>query len=159
MVKKLMILLIAFSPLMVKAEKAEVIDVEAQAKRAFLDGLFMLKRKKYDKAADKFKLAIEKQPKLAEAHNNYAFAIRQVAPENYEESLKHYGIALQLKPRLAVAYQYRGCLHTLMGNLDLAKKDYQALIKLGEKDLAAQLATFVKENGMNPKEGGVALSY
>ena len=141
------------------AEKAEVIDTKAKAKRAFLDGVFMLKREKYESAAAKFKTAIEQQPKLAEAHNNYAYAMRQIDPENYELALKHYNIALKLKPKLAVAYQYRGCLHYLMGNMDLAKSDYNVLVKLGENDLADKLKTFIKEAGMNPKEGGAALTY
>lgn len=141
------------------AEKAEEIDKDAKAKRAFLDGVFMLKRERYESAAKKFMSAIEQQPKLAEAHNNYAYAMRQVDAKNYEIALKHYNIALKLKPRLAVAYQYRGCLHYLMGNMDLAKADYNILLKLGESDLAGKLATFIKDAGMNPKEGGRALTY
>lgn len=157
--KKILLILFIFTPLVGLAEKAEVIDVEAKAKRLFSDGLFLLKRESYEKAANKFKDAIEQQPKLAEAHNNYAYALRQVDPENYELALKHYNIALKLKPRLAVAYQYRGCLHYLMGNIDLSKADYNILMKLGEKELAEKLKTFIKEAGMNPKEGGRALSY
>ena len=147
-------------PLIGFSEKIEEVqDVEAQAKRAFLDGTFLLKRNSYEKAAAKFKLAIEKQPKLAAAHSNYAFALRQVNEEHYAESLKHYNIALKLDPRLVEAYQYRGCLHFLMGNPELAKVDYERLINAGEKDLAAKLKKFILDKAENPKEGGQVLSY
>jgi len=87
------------------AEKAEKIDPKAQATRSFRDGLFWLKKQKYEKAQIKFKDAIEKQPKLAEAYNNYAYCTRMISDsdESYEEALKYYGAAIKLKPTLAVA--------------------------------------------------------
>lgn len=143
---KTFLISLLFLPLIALAEKAEKIDPKAEALRAFNDGVFQMKREKYEAARDKFQEAIKKQPKLAEAYNNYAYCTRMVSEENYEEALKYYGAAIKLKPTLAVAYQYRGCLHILMGNKDLAISDYRKLAKLDE-DLAKTLEEFIKTEG------------
>lgn len=130
-------------------EKAEKIDPKAIALRAFNDGVFQMKRKRYEAARDKFAEALKKQPKLAEAYNNYAYCTRMVSEDNYEEALKYYGAALKLKPTLAIAYQYRGCLHILMGNRDLAISDYRKLAKL-DPELAKTLEEFIKNDGKDP---------
>ena len=142
----------------VLAEKAEEIDPKAEAQRSFKDGLFWLQRSKYEKAQKKFAEAIDAQPKLAEAYNNYAYCARKVSAENYEESLQYYNKALELKPTLAVAYQYRGCLHVLMGNKDLAIADYRKLVRL-DRELASSLEVFIKTDGKTDKEDGFAVEY
>jgi hypothetical protein len=57
----------------------------------------------------------------------------------------HYNRALEIKPKLAEAYMYRGVLHVQMGNKDLANKDLETL-----KSLNVGLATelqYVISNG------------
>ncbi len=63
----------------------------------------------------------------------------------YAEALKHYNRAIELKPRLAEPYMYRGVLHVQMGNQQLALKDHQKLVALGS-ELAAELE-YVITNG------------
>jgi Flp pilus assembly protein TadD len=62
---------------------------------------------------------------------------------NYQKSLEHYDIAIQLKPKLAEAYMYRGVLYTEMGRKVDAEADLAALQKLNPQ-LAKELAEVIK---------------
>jgi tetratricopeptide (TPR) repeat protein len=73
-----------------------------------------MKAKQFAKAQAKFEEALKANPKLAEAHNNLAFVLRKQGSQNYQLSLGHYNKAIQLKPKLAEAYMYRGVLYAIM---------------------------------------------
>ncbi len=96
-------------------------------------GVKLMKKGKYEKAAEKFEAALKKNPNLAEAHNNLGYSLRKQGSGNFERSLSHYNRAIELNPHLAEAYMYRGVLHALMGNEDKALKDHGSLTKLNRK--------------------------
>ena len=62
---------------------------------------------KFAEAQVKFQQALSENPKFAEANNNLAFSLRKQGPQNYSQALEHYNKAIQLKPNLAEAYEYR----------------------------------------------------
>ena len=97
------------------------------------DGTLLLFQKQWAGAAKQFAAAVAINPKLAEAHNNYAYVLRKQGPENYAKSLEHYNKAIELKPKMAEAYMYRGALYSLMGKADLASADYDTLVKFKSK--------------------------
>ena len=97
------------------------------------DGTQLLFKKDWAAAQKQLNAAVAINPKMAEAHNNLAYVLRKHGPQNYEKSLEHYTTAIELKPKLAEAYVYRGALYVLMGKPDLAKADYDMLVKLKSK--------------------------
>src|ERR1700724_303111 len=76
--------------------------------------------------------------KFAEPHNNLAFSLRKQGPQNYAQALEHYNKAIQLKPNLAEAYEYRGVLFLKLGRKVDAEKDLATLKTLHPK-LATEL--------------------
>lgn len=97
------------------------------------DGVQLMKKGQYEKAAIKFEAALEKNPTMAEAHNNLAYSLRKQGAGNYDLALSHYNRAIALKSDLAEAYMYRGVLHALMGNEEKALQDHGKLAKLNRK--------------------------
>jgi tetratricopeptide (TPR) repeat protein len=91
----------------------------------------------------KFEQAIRDKPTFAEAPNNLGFTLQQQGPKNYAKALEHYNRAIQLKPRMAETYGYRGVLFAKMGKKSDAEKDLAALKKLNPK-LTGELAEFLK---------------
>jgi tetratricopeptide (TPR) repeat protein len=72
-------------------------------------------------------------PRFAEAHNNLGFTLSQQGPQNYSTALEHYNKAIQLKPKMAEAYEYRAMLLLRMGRKADAEKDLATLKKLNPK--------------------------
>jgi tetratricopeptide (TPR) repeat protein len=97
------------------------------------DGTTMLFKKDWAGAQKQLEAAVAINPKNAEAHNNLAYVLRKQGPQNYEKSLAHYSTAIELKPKLAEPYMYRGALHVLMGKPTLAAADYDTLVKMKSK--------------------------
>jgi tetratricopeptide (TPR) repeat protein len=97
------------------------------------DGTVMLFKKDWAAAQQQFEAAVAINEKMAEAHNNLAYVLRKQGPANYAKSLEHYNRAIELKPKLAEAYMYRGALYALSGKADLAKADYDLLVKMKSK--------------------------
>jgi tetratricopeptide (TPR) repeat protein len=97
------------------------------------DGTLMLFKKEWAGAQKQFEAALAMNDKLAEAHNNLAYVLRKQGPQNYAKSLEHYNRAIELKPKLAEAYMYRGALHALSGQAALAQQDYDRLVKMKSK--------------------------
>lgn len=89
--------------------------------------------------------SLKENSKFAEAHNNLAYALRKQGEDNFEEALKHYNRAIELEPKLAEPYMYRGVLYIQMDKRDLALADHATLLKLDSK-LAAELE-WVVANG------------
>ncbi|MEX2221278.1 MAG: tetratricopeptide repeat protein [Candidatus Rokuibacteriota bacterium] len=113
--------------------------------------------KRYAAAQLKFEEALATDEGLAEAHNNLAFSLRMQSPANREQALKHYNRALELKPRLAQAYMYRGTLFTQMGDLARARADHATLLGL-DRQLAAKLERIIA-GGARDDSDGLAPQY
>ena len=118
-------------------------EVGSSAFEVYNQGVDLMRAKKFAAAQVKFEQAIRADPDFAEAHNNLGFTLRQQGPQNYAKALAHYNRAIQLKPRMAETYEYRGVLFAKMGKKSDAEKDLAALKKLNPK-LAGELAEFLK---------------
>ena len=99
----------------------------------FNDGTVMLFKKQWAAAQQQFEAALAINEKLAEAHNNLAYVLRKQGKDRYDASLQHYNRAIELKPKMAEAYMYRGALYALSGKADLAQADYDTLVKMKSK--------------------------
>ena len=108
-------------------------------------GVKLMMDKQFSRAEDQFRKALARNERFAEAHNNLAYTLRKQGPKYYDEALRHYNRAIELKPGLAEPYMYRGVLHTQMGNRKLALDDHGKLVAMNSP-LAAELQ-FVVENG------------
>ncbi len=111
--------------------------------KAYNEGVDLMKAKQFAKAQAKFQEALKGDPNLAEAHNNLAFVLRKQGSQNYQLSLGHYNKAIQLKPKMAEAYMYRGVLYAIMGHKAEAQADLAALQKMNPH-YAKELAEFIK---------------
>lgn len=119
------------------------IEVGSSAFKVYNQGVDLMHAKKFAAAQAKFEQAIRDNPNFAEAHNNLGFTLRQQGPQNYAKALQHYNKAIQLKPKMAETYEYRGVLFAKMGRKADAEKDLATLKKLNPK-LAGELEEFLK---------------
>jgi tetratricopeptide (TPR) repeat protein len=119
---------------------------------AYNDGVKLMMGKHYAAAQQKFEEALAADERLAEAHNNLAFSLRMQSAANRERALKHYNRAVELKPRLAQAYMYRGVLFTQMGDLARARADHAQLLAL-DRQLAAKLERVIAGAGGDDGDG------
>ena len=94
--------------------------------------------KKFAEAQVKFEQALTENSDFAEAHNNLGRSLRKQGPQNYSSALEHYNKAIQLKPDLAEAYEYRGVLFLKLDRKADAEKDLATLKTLNPK-LAIEL--------------------
>ena len=106
-------------------------------------GVDLMLAKRFPEAQAKFEQAVKENPRFAEAHHNLGYSLRKQGASNYQKSLEHYNIAIELNPRLAEAYMYRGVLYTEMGRRADAQTDLVALQKLNPQ-LAKDLAEVIK---------------
>jgi tetratricopeptide (TPR) repeat protein len=118
-------------------------QVGSSAFKVYNQGVDLMHAKRFAAAQIKFEQAIRDDPTFAEAHNNLGFTLRQQGPQNYSKALEHYNKAIQLKPRMAETYEYRGVLFAKMGRKTDAQKDVATLKKLNPK-LAGELEEFLK---------------
>src|SRR5260370_9834670 len=119
------------------------IKQENPAIKAYNEGVDLMKAKQFAKAQAKFEEALKANPNLAEAHNNLAFVLRKQGSQNYQLSLGHYDKAIQLKPKLAEAYMYRGVLYAIMGHKAEDQADLAVLKKINPR-YAKELDEFIK---------------
>jgi tetratricopeptide (TPR) repeat protein len=110
----------------------------AQPVEVYNQGIQLMHAKKFAEAQVKFQQALSENPSFAEAHNNLAYSLRKQGPQNYAKALEHYDKAIQLKPDLAEAYEYRGVLFLKMDRKVDAEKDLATLKTLNPK-LATEL--------------------
>src|SRR5882757_3893059 len=110
----------------------------AQPVQVYNQGIQLMHAKKFAEAEVKFQQALSENPDFAEAHNNLAYSLRKQGPQNYAQALEHYNRAIQLKPNLAEAYEYRGVLFLKLGRKVDAEK-YLATLKTLNPKLAAEL--------------------
>lgn len=130
----------------------------ADALRLYNDGVALLLVRNFGQAQQKFEAALALDERLAEAHNNLAFALRMQGRQNFASSLGHYNRAIELKPDLAQAYMYRGVLFTQQGDKLRARQDLERLRRLDAR-LAADLERIVEGGEEGPGRGGVAGQY
>ena len=113
--------------------------------KAYNKGVELMMDKKFDRAEKQFRRALKANERFAEAHNNLAYTLRKQGPDHYDEALRHYNRAIELKPELNEPFMYRGVLHVQMGNASQALADHDTLLDRGSP-LAAELK-YVVENG------------
>lgn len=130
----------------------------AEAVRLYNDGVTLLLARDFRQAQLKFEAALALDERLAEAHNNLAFALRMQGRHNFAASLAHYNRAIELKPDLAQAYMYRGVLFMQQGDKLRARQDLERLRRLDAR-LAAELEQVVEGAGEGKERGGVAGQY
>jgi tetratricopeptide (TPR) repeat protein len=90
-----------------------------------------------------FAHALTETPRFAEAHNYLGYSLQMQGSQNYLTALEHYNRAIQLKPNLAEAYEYRGVLLLKMGRKSAAGKDL-ATLKTLNPELAVALERAMK---------------
>ena len=118
-------------------------------------GVELMLAKKFPEAQAKFEQAVKENPRFAEAHNNLGYTLRKQGAANYQKSLDHYNTAIELKPKLAEAYMYRGVLYIEMGRKSDAEADLAALQKLSPR-LAKELAEVIKTGKEEDRFYGLA---
>lgn len=124
----------------------------AKAVAAYNEGVKVMLEKRFADAQRLFEQALEHDDGLAEAHNNLAFSLRMQGRGNFERSMRHYERALQINPRLAQAYMYRGALYTQVGDLRRARADLETLRGI-DRDLAARLERVIVESARDERDG------
>ncbi|HEY5704088.1 MAG TPA: tetratricopeptide repeat protein [Terrimicrobiaceae bacterium] len=120
-----------------------VVKQENPAVSVYNQGVQLMQDKRFAQAQGKFEQAVKLDPGFAEAYNNLAFTLRKQGSQNFQKSLAYYNKAIQLKPKLAEAYMYRGVLYTQMGRKADAQADLATLKKLNKK-LAKELEEFMQ---------------
>ena len=108
-------------------------------------GVKLMLDKKFAKAEKKFRKALERKERFAEAHNNLAYTLRKQSADHFDKALMHYNRAIELNPNLPEPYMYRGVLYVQMGNKSLALEDHKKLLAM-DSPLAAELE-YVVANG------------
>ena len=103
------------------------LDADSQAVRFYHEGVRAVNLKNFAQAQAKFEQALTENPKFAEAHNSLGYALQMEGPQYYPISLEHYNRAIQLKPNLAQAYEYRGVLLLRMDRKTAAENDLATL--------------------------------
>ena len=98
--------------------------------QTYNQGVDQMKAGDFAAAQASFEAALKEKDDFAEAHNNLGFSLRKQGEGNYKKALKHYNKALELNPKLAEAYMYRGVLYVHMGDEAKAKADHNTLAEL-----------------------------
>jgi tetratricopeptide (TPR) repeat protein len=114
-------------------------------------GVKLMKQGAYAEAQAQFEAALAQNEEFAEAHNNLAFSLRKQGKDHWDSALEHYSRAIELKPKLAEAYMYRGVLYSLMGDEESALADHAKLVKLDRKlakALQAAIASGEEPDGL-----------
>ena len=119
---------------------------------AYNDGVKLMLDKRFGEAQKRFEEAILVDETLAEAHNNLAFSLRMQGSHNYERAQAEYRRALEINPRLAQAYMYRGVLNAQSGNMEAARADLATLRGL-DAALAAKLEKALAETSRDDRDG------
>jgi len=127
----------------------------ARAVRAYNDGVKLMLEKRYPEAQRRFEEALALEERIAEAHNNLAFSLRMQSLQHAERALRHYARALELDPRLAQAYVYRGTLYQQIGEPARAREDLASLRRL-DPGLAARLERTLGQAGPGDERDGLA---
>ena len=71
---------------------------------------------------------------------------------NFERAMREYRRALEIDPKLAQAYVYRGVLHLQMGNIEAARADLATLRGL-DAALAEKLEKVIAQQARDDRDG------
>ena len=115
-----------------------------RAVRLYDQGVRAMNSKKFAEAQARFAQALTENPRFAEAHNYLGYSLQMEGTQNYPMALEHYNRAIQLKPNLAQAYEYRGALLLNMDRKSAAEKDL-ATLKTLNPGLAVELERVMKK--------------
>ncbi len=142
------------APLCLAAPSAPVEKPKMTAESLYNDGVAAMQRGEFAAAAKQFEASLKLDGTSAAAHNNLAFSLRKQGKANFAASLEHYNKAIELDPKLAQAYHYRGVLYVLEGNEAAAKADHAKLLEL-DRELADELMKVIasKEEPVGYKGG------
>ena len=110
---------------------------------AYNEGTKLLKKLEFVAAEKKLREALAIKEDFPEAPNNPAFVLRKQGAEKFALALQHYNRAIDLNPKLAEAYMYRGALYIQMGKPELAKTDHATLASLST-EMAKELEWVIK---------------
>lgn len=121
-------------------------------------GVKLMVERRFAQAQEQFEAALAADERLAEAHNNLAFSLRVQGAQNFERALGHYNRALELQPRLARAYMYRGVLYVQMGDPARAQADHGRLLEL-DPALARTLLDAIEGTMAGDGYGGLAPQF
>src|SRR5260370_32102684 len=97
---------------------------------------FVNAQAKFDEAVKLISFLMKRRPPRSTLFPNTTLFRSQL-------SLGHYNKAIQLKPKLAEAYMYRGVLHQIMGHKSEAQADLAVLQKINPR-YAKELEEFIK---------------
>src|ERR1700746_3159702 len=114
------------------------------AGRLYDQGVRAMNSKKFAEAQTRFAQALTENPRFAEAHNYLGYSLQMEGTQNYLMALEHYNRAIQLKPNLAQAYEYRGAFLLKMDRKSAAEKDLATLKTLNPR-LAVELERIMKK--------------
>ncbi len=138
------------------AEESDPLPVpegaRGKAVALYNEGVKVMLDKRYAEAQRLFEQALDLEEGIAEAHNNLAFSLRMQSRDNFARSLKHYQRALEINPKLAQAYMYRGVLYGQMGDMKRAREDLERLQVL-DKSLAAKLEGAIAQASRDERDG------
>ena len=111
-----------------KQEDSPIDRQEKVYRAVLLDGNRLVKKKKYQKAADLFTEAISRQPEKAEGYLNRGIAY--VCLKRYKKGILDFTKAIQKDRALAIAYANRGIAYDHLGKHKEALSDYQKALAL-----------------------------
>jgi tetratricopeptide (TPR) repeat protein len=120
------------------------IGEDGRAAKLYDQGVRAMNSKKFANAQARFAQALMENPRFAEAHNYLGYSLQMEGTQNDLMALEHYNRAIQLKPNLAQAYEYRGALLLKMGRKSAAQKDLATLKTLNPR-LAVELERIMKK--------------
>lgn len=121
---------------------ADAYDEIARANEALMGENPKSAEKKFKKALDRALRATENDTTYHEAWNLVGYATRKLG--RHPEALAAYARCLRLRPDYAAAREYLGEAHLEMGNLELAKEQLAALVRLSAEGPAATLRAAIE---------------
>ena len=125
---------------------------------AYNKGVTLMLERRFDEARDKFEQALALDARIAEAHNNLAFSLRMLGIHNFRRAMHHYERAIELDPKLAVAYLYRGALLSQVGDRKRADADLATLRAL-DPVLADKLDRHMRGELTSAERDGLASQF
>jgi tetratricopeptide (TPR) repeat protein len=124
-----------------------------QAVIAYNAGVKLMLERRYAEAQARFEAALALDETMADAHNILAFSLRMQGSGNFARSYRHYNRALELDPKLARAYMYRGVLFVQMGDFAAARAEHAKLLTMDVEMAAKLLEAIEKAGDKNPYDG------
>jgi len=103
--------------------------------------------KEFEKAAKRYRDAIEYQPELYQAHASLGYALRETG--EYDAALNAYAESLALRPQYTPAIEYLAETHLALGEVDKVTDAYSKLVEL-DPVKADELLAAINEWLANP---------